>query len=94
MYQCEVLPKSWSKRCRLKQPPKKVIDFELLGFIKTHNQRCTLQASFDDGEMVMLGARVYVNKIHTIAEDSSLSFIETIGCVQGTNVNGVSVVFR
>ena len=94
MYQFEILPQSWSKRRKITEEGRKVTDYRVLGFIKEHDHRCQLEVQFECGDIVMLDARVYVNKTHTIEEDGSLTCVETSWGIQGTNAQGVSVVLR
>lgn len=94
MYKFEILPQSWSKRRKITETIREVIDFEVIDFVKESNHRCQLSVKFDDGETILLDARVYVNRTHRIEDDGSVTDVETGWGVQGTNPHGVSVVLR
>ena len=94
LYTFELLPQSWYKRRKPSDPERNIIEFEVMDFKKQDKHRCQIAVNFDDGKCLLLDARVYVNRTHTIEEDGSLSFVDNHWGVQGTNEQGISVVLR
>lgn len=94
MYTFEVLPQSWSKRRKMDQPSRQLVEFEVVGFEKVDKHRCAMQLKYDDGEQITLTARVYVNQTHHIQDDGSLVTIDTSWGVQALSPTGHNVVLR
>lgn len=94
MEKFEILPQSWYKRRKPTDTPPQITAFEVIDFVKQDNHRCQISVSYDNGETLLLAARVYVNRTHEIQSDGTLISKDNSWGVQGTNEHGTSVVLR
>ena len=88
--QFELIENSWFKR-RLPTEQIKVVEYEVLDFAKIDNHPCVIIATMADGSVHELGARVNVNKIHTLGHKEPELGRWTV-C--GINPKGMSVMLE
>ena len=58
----KVINTSWSKRRKM-EPPKPILDIQIIDFIKQHNHFCRLNVTYADGTVESLLSRVIYNPL-------------------------------
>ena len=90
MNEFKEMKQSWYKRRTPTEKVPEMTDYSLVGFLKKDNHKCTMTATFDDGNTYEMDAVVHSNEIYTVDGGSEI----THWSVQGITPYGISVILK